>query len=118
MRNRSKGLIIGLVLLFGGAAVAQDAPADFRLVWLINSYATGAQLGVFAYPEHMTLAACAIRVRRQLVSLMPWEQSIGDYIADKLNDNINPVAVCLTDDETAALVRAVHLQTDSVGERV
>lgn len=119
-------VIVGLTALavaaLATAAMVKMARADeqpqFRFVWLMSdAKKDGAAVGAFAFPEHLTLAACrAWSARTDDGDWTPHEKAVGDYIGIRLDLLLAVDPVCLTDSETDALMGAIRYQLDPEDE--
>jgi hypothetical protein len=78
-----------------------------KLVWLIMAV-SGAPLGAYVFPDHLDTAACTEKVNT--TTFTPDEQKLGDYISDKLGQNIEVTPACLTDDEVQDMLAKLKLQ--------
>lgn len=114
------GAVAAAFLTFACPGHAEVVSKDYRLVWLVSLDKDGTPLGALAFPNHMTLAACARQAERNFdENYTPFENAVGVYIAEALDTgNLDTGALCLTDPEIDSLVRGLKTQTDSSGREV
>lgn len=80
-----------------------------KLVWLIASI-SGAPLGVYVFPDHITQEACTEKVASK--EFTPDEQKLGEYISGQLTQNLVVTPTCMTDPEVEDMLAKLKTQKD------
>jgi hypothetical protein len=81
-----------------------------KLIWLIASL-TGAPLGVFVFPEPVTVDYCASRVTA--TEFVGDEEKIAGAISDGTKQDISITPTCLTEPEVDDLLKKLKTQGPS-----